>query len=290
MKHYLNYFFNEFDYTKADAACLLSAYDAVLQSTRATAILYELLAQYEETNVLTYNKEKSTALAECAGIHIYTAELLLLICMSRHLKTLYEKNGLDGQIYRDSMLDLKWKLEECKAVKGVCGTFVAEWFPGFFNLTRFALGRLQFEIIPFGHSYRKGDVVLAPESKVVNVHIPRTGTPLDRESCECAYAKATCFFQNELDGPCAFVCHSWLLYPEHYHILSPHGNVFRFMSEYEILRSGTNGGNDLWRLFDTDERSPDKLPADTSMRRRYIEYLKGGGKPGWGFGVRLSDQ
>ena len=70
-------------------------------------------------------------------------------------------------------------------------------------------------------------------------------------------------------------------------MLSPTSNIYRFMSEYEILESGVNSGYDLWRLFDTDEKDPEKLPTDTSLRRAYVAYLKNGGKSGWGFGVKF---
>ena len=70
----------------------------------------------------------------------------------------------------------------------------------------------------------------------------------------------------------------------------PHtSNVYRFMKRFDIIRSGINRSKgDLWRLFDTDEKDPDKLPADTSLRRAYVDRLKNGGNVGWGFGVFLA--
>ena len=56
----------------------------------------------------------------------------------------------------------------------------------------------------------------------------------------------------------------------------------------DIVESGVNRrGGDLWRLFDTDEKDPEKLPADSSMRRAYVSHLKNGGNVGWGFGVLI---
>lgn len=290
MRAYLAHFFEEFDYASDDAAVLLSAYDAVCADDEASRLFSECLDLYEKNIHMDYEKEilktRSRTVAALVGIHPYTADLLIFLCMTRRLRALYAERGISEEIYRQSALDLKWKLWECKAVKGICGSFVAAWFPGFFDLTRFAIGRLQFEVIPFGDTYEKDGVRLTPESLVINVHIPRTGTPMDKESCEASYERAAAFFADAVGEPCCFVCHSWLLYPEHLHMLSPSTNVYRFASEYDIVRSGTNSGNDLWRLFDTDERDPDKLPADTSLRRAYVGYLKNGGKPGWGMGVR----
>jgi hypothetical protein len=179
------------------------------------------------------------------------------------------------------------KLEERKAVKGICGSFVAWWFPGFFSMTRYALGRLQFEIVKFERNYDKNGVKLTPDSRVINVHIPRTGTPMDKESCDKAYAQAREFFKDEVGENCPFICYSWLLYPENKNILSPKSNTYRFMSEYDVIESVNNNGDDLWRLFDTDEKDPNKLPTDSSFRRAYVEHLKNGGKVGEGLGVKI---
>ena len=72
-------------------------------------------------------------------------------------------------------------------------------------------------------------------------------------------------------------------------ILAPESNTYRFMAEYEVIKSDDNNGEDLWRLFDTEEKDPDKLPTDTSMRRRYVEHLKKGGKVGCGLGIRKAE-
>ena len=291
MRKYLMNFFNEFDYDKKDAEQLLSAYDTIVETAEASVIWNECLSSYEKNEKMNFEKEilggPTAAIAEKTGLHIYTVELLIFMAMTRHLRELYRARGLSEEIYYDSVLDLKWKLEECKLVKGICGSFVAAWFGGFFDLTRFALGRLQFELIPFEHEYCKDDVVLTPESTVINVHIPRTGTPMEKEACERSYRMAADFFKDRVGKTAPFVCHSWLLFPEHFNMLSPTSNIYRFISEYDIVKSGVNSGYDLWRLFDTDERDPDKLPADSSLRRSYIAYLKNGGKPGWGFGVKI---
>ena len=52
-----------------------------------------------------------------------------------------------------------------------------------------------------------------------------------------------------------------------------------------MFESGENEGEDLWRLFDTEDRNPDRLPTNTSFRKRYVDHLKNGGLVGWGYGV-----
>ena len=291
MKEYLINFFNEFDYEDKDARYLFCVYEKIAENESANKLLGEVLSAYEANIAMDYQTvifARTKKIAEITKIHDYTVELLTFICMTKHLKVVYAEKGLDMQIYRDSVLDLKWKLEECKAVKGIRGSFVSPWFCGFFDLTRVALGRLQFEIITTWQDYEKNGVKLeADKSKVINVHIPRTGTPLDKESCDKAYAQAREFFKEQVGEKCPFVCYSWLLYPENKDILPHHTNTYRFMSEYDIIGWEVNFGEDLWRLFDTEEKNPDRLPADTTMRRCYVEHLKREGRVGCGFGVKI---
>ncbi len=289
MREYLNNFMTKWEYTNEDKEFLLNAFDKIWANDEAKAEFERILGVYE-SNIKCDQYKEILVPAQNAGylanVHKYTSGLLIYMCMTKHLKKLYEERGINDQIFYDSMLDLRYKLEECKVVRGMVGSFVAWWFPGFFDLTRFALGRLQFEVVKFGHNYDKNGIKLTPDSKVINVHIPRTGTPMDKESCDAAYAQAREFFKEEAGENCPFICHSWLLFPEHENILPKHTNVYRFFSEFDVFESGENEGDDLWRLFDTEDRNPNRLPTDSSLRRNYVEHMKKGGKLGWGLGVR----
>ena len=288
MKNYLSEFLTACGYSAEDRAFLTETYALIASYPKPSELWNKALTLYEEN--VNCDLGEVLALAHRAGtllgIHSYTAKLLILLCLTKRLREEYEARGVDSRIYWDTVLDLKYKNEECKLVKGIVGTFVAEWFFKFFDMTRFALGRLQFQIIDFAHEYEKNGVKLTPQTKVIDVHIPRSLQPLDEKSCDDAFDRAKAFFADELGDTCAFVCHSWLLYPEHETMLSHTSNVYRFMKRFDIIRSGvSHSKGDLWRLFDTDEKDPDQLPADSSMRRAYVEHLKNGGKVGWGFGV-----
>ncbi len=288
MKTYLFEFLNTCDYSPEDRIFLTDTYEKIASHAKSAELWEQAIGIYRKNINCDFKKIISLADESGAllGIHPYTAELLIFLCLTKYLREEYEKRGVNNRIYWDTVLDLKYKNEECKLVKGIVGSFVAEWFFKFFDMTRFALGRLQFQIIDFGHEYEKNGVKLTPQSKVIDVHIPRSLKPLDEKSCDEAFAYAKAFFANEIGKHCAFVCHSWLLYPEHESILSHESNVYRFMKRFDIIRSGvSHSKGDLWRLFDTDEKDPKKLPADTTMRRAYVDHLKNGGKVGWGFGV-----
>ena len=288
MKNYLKKFFEFCEYAKEDSVFLTDVYEKIMLNTEAAKLWAQAIALYEENIHCDFKKIISLAdqTAEIISIHKYTAELLIFICLTRNLQSEYAKRGWNMKIYRDTVLDLKYKTEECKLVKGIVGSFVAPWFFKFFDMTRVALGRLQFQITEFGRTYEKNGVVLTPQTKVIDTHIPRSLLPLTPQSCDEAFTEAKAFFSEEIGEACVFVCHSWLLYPEHKTMLSPDSNIYKFMSRFDIVESGINrSGGDLWRLFDTDEKDPEKLPADTSVRRAYVSHLKNGGNVGWGFGI-----
>ena len=292
MKAYAIDFMTELGFD-AEAIEVLSAdLEKMLSNTESESIYTKYVALYEENVNLNYGEMLSEIdkAAELVGVHKYSAELLIFISLAKHLRELYKEKEIPDRIWFDSMCDLKWKLWECKAVKGMWGSFVAIWFPRFFNLTRFALGRLQFEVVEFDGEYQKDGKTLKKGDKVINVHIPRTLTPLTKESRDDAYAQAAEFFKDMTYGtPIAFVCSSWLLYPEAEKILPPHSNIRGFMADYDIIRSRVDDEGDyhnMWRLFDMDYTGDfNDYPEDSSLRRAYKKFLLDGNRTGGGYGV-----
>ena len=289
MREYLCTFLEEYRYPLDATAVLLDAYDRIAANAEAREAWEGALALYEadcccDSDTLIGKADEA---AERVGIHAYTAELLLFLCLSRHLRTLYCERGICLDYYQKSMEDLRYKLDECRLVYGIVGSFVAKWFVGFFRLTRFGIGRLQFEVVPFGSDYEKGSIKLTPTSKALNVHIPRSGEPLTEEACREAYLAAKAFFAEEIgDEPCPFVCHSWLLDPGFEDFLPKNTNTYRFYKSFDIYAVEVDKDRkNLWRLFDTMEQNPEKLPANTSLRRAFIEHLKKGGTLSVGRGV-----
>ena len=292
MKTYALSFMTEIGFDDEAVEALSSDLERMLAEPESKAILEKQVALYETDVNRNYGEilSETDRAAAIAGVHKYSAELLIFILFSKRLRELYKQNGISDKIWFDSMCDLKWKLWECKAVKGSWGSFVAGWFPGFFNLTRFALGRLQFEIVEFDGEYEKDGKKLKKGDKVINVHIPRTLTPLDKESRDDAYAQAAEFFSGMTDGaPIAFVCSSWLLYPEAEKILPAHSNIRGFMADYDIIRSKVDEEGDyhnMWRLFDMDFTGDfNDYPEDSSLRRAYKKFLLDGNRTGSGYGV-----
>lgn len=290
MKTYLNNFFTEFDYPVGAGEALMAAYERIYSSADTAERFNALIAEYDKSYSIDYTAalEAMRRLSADAGVHEYTGDLLLFICYSKRLEKYYEEAGLDREIFVTSMFDLKYKLIECHLMHGVWGSFVASWFPGFFYLNRFGFCKLQFEIIKFNDEYEGNGVKLTKESKVINVHIPRTESRLDGESRKRSYAMAAEFFRERMGGePIIFVCSSWLLFPKHYEIMKPTSNLYAFMEDYDVFKSGYyDSYRETWRLFCvpyTTDHS--KLPQETSLCREYVKLMDSGEKTGWGRGV-----
>lgn len=273
-----------------DISVILTAYEKILSEDETSALLSKALSLYEadvDFPYLTEVVEKIIPqLSLLTGLSVNLINLTVLLCLTKIMRQHYRNRGIDESIFINSAKDLRYKTEECKLVKGEVGVFVPAWYSGFFNMTRFGLGRLQFEVIRLGREYN-GRIKLTPDSKVINVHIPRTGTPIDKASCDSAYEQARRFFEKEAGKNAPFHCHSWMLFTEMKDKLSPTGNVYRFMSEYDVFEIDYNDGKDLWRLFDTDEKDVNKLPCNSSLRRAVIEHIRSGGRLGVGRGIKL---
>ena len=292
MRKYLEEFMAECEYPCDAARELLAAFDKLNSACRDD--FFALVSEYEHSYDVDYLAalDSIRELSYRADIHEYTGALLLFLCYTRALRRYYREAHISDSIFLDSMLDLRYKLDECLCVYGIAGSFVAKWFAGFFKLERFALGRLQFEIIPFGAEYDIAGIHLTPETKVINVHIPRTGERLDHGRVLASYAMARDFYRPMLGDNVAFVCTSWLLFPRHREILNDGSNLLLFMNDYEIISSGEyNGYGEVWRLFDRMyDGDVDHLPMDSSLRRAYAELIRNGEKTGWGRGLLILEK
>jgi len=269
---------------------LLSALKTLLSEESSRLKLYEILEEYNKTEKCNYG-DMLTDIRELGKkhqIHEYTSGLLLFLCIAEKLRLRYAERGLDERIFWNSMADLRYKLEECRLVYGIVGSFVAGWFYCFFDLTRFALGRLQFELMTLSRDVETNGTVLPKGTKALNIHIPRTDTRLLPELVADAYRQASEFYKAEFEGlPLVFRCQSWMLYPWNMTVLSPSSNMASFFNAFTIIESGEyDSYKEVWRLFDhLYNGNPDELPQDTSLRKAYVKRMKAGEKTGWGEGV-----
>lgn len=284
---YLAEFTKWCEYPEEGRQALLDGYAQLCRIAPASKFFHSQVDLFERDLLFDYPATHAALehVSEACGVHVHTVRLLFALCLSRHTHELYKARGLSEDVFRMSMLDMKWKLIECKKHFDIWGAIAGLWFERFFRLTRFALGRLQFEPHFARHTYEKNGQIIHPGDVVINMHIPSCG-PLTKEACMDSFRQAEQMFAPLFAGkPVPFMCSSWLLYPEHRNILPPTSRILGFMDFFDIVDSGTSDTGNLWRIFYTDDYSDlDRLPQETSVQRAYVAMLKRGTPAGFGTG------
>ncbi len=288
MRDYLMNFLNQQEYMPDDAEYLVSCYDKIQNNAFAKECFDKAIKLYDEDMFCEYGDIIDLADSAAKEIYIYeyTAELIMFLLFTKKLKERYDEKGISEEIFETTVKDFRYQMQGCKQKRGIVGTECADWCMGFIQMTRFGLGRFFYEIIKFGRDYKCGDKVLTPETKVLNVHIPASGEPLSPELAIESFKRAKEFYKEEIGEPFACKCSSWLLYPEHEHMLDHSSNIYRFMKMFDCIDYGIKKNNsDIPRIFGTYEMRPELLSEKTSLQRAYKKHLLAGGKTGYGVGV-----
>lgn len=290
MTNFLTDMLERIGFDKSDREFFAAFYEKYKNSE----ILAESVRRFLENpsdriSILSY---LDTALSH--GDSRYSLEMLMLILSAEGLHERYLSLGLDEAIFYDTMCGLKYKLEECKTIHGVPGTFVADWFDRFYIPNRFKLGRLEYETAEFPEEYYEKDgFVLKKGDTVINMHIPSAGA-LTPELVADSLSRAYDFYKDKYarSGKLAFMCSSWLLYREHYEILEPSSNILRFMDFFDIIKSfDTEGFHDCWRVFSCEyDGHPEKLPEKTRLQKALKKRLCDGKPLGRGLGVIIYEK
>lgn len=290
---FLQAFFERYEYPKAGAAYLLDTVQQLSAGGNLHQVLENGLDSYCSGTIRTLDDVKALleeikTAAEADNIPAESGSLLFFLLCMQPLKAQYDRMGLPEDYYAGVARDLRSKLNECYSVKGIWGSFVSPWFAGFFAMTRFVIGRLQYEIMQMPDCISTDGKFCFHGQTAVNMHIP-SGKPLDMEEVHASMAEAARFFAHHFpDGKVLFHCNSWLLFPGHYEMLPPDSRIRKFMDEFTIIRANIYQSKpDLWRIFKTFETDdPAKLPKDTSLQRAYAQWLSEGKPVGAGIGIR----
>ena len=257
--------------------------EEVFAKIKADSESFSLLTTAEHRYMMGFDPGKeATALAQKMGIHRYTVDLIILLYSSLRLRRLYEANSYSDEMFVSTiLLNLGYTTETCMKLNGIIGCAYFYAYHTMFNLTRFRLGRLHFELtrMPFDYKdiCKKGQMVLS-------CHIPASG-PLLLDEVEESFKLAYDFFK--ISGPMVIVCSSWLLYPRFYEEVFKKGsNLSKFYELFDIVESNERAITaDAWRVFGTLETDLDKLPQETTLQRNLLAFLKSGNSMGGGYGV-----
>lgn len=292
-RDYLQQYISQYGFPAEAKDALYQAFDAVCGDPDLYQTVDQAVSDYESGRI--QNRDEMLELlfrvrqqAEGFWVPSETVEVLFFILCTKHLKQFYEENNLPSRYYDGLASDIISKLNECHSVKGFWGSFVATWFAAFFVLGRFAIGRLQFDVIDMPACISLDGKYCFNGEKAVNIHIP-SGRPLRRPDVQASLEEATEFFADRFPGDSVlFTCHSWLLYPGHYEMLPKESGIRQFMEEFTLIDVDIHpDGKDLWRIFHThDHENLDNLPQNTSLQKSYVKWLKQGKPVGAGLGIR----
>ncbi len=281
-RKFLFLFMEKTQFPDAAKETLMTAGDQVSDKIMPILTFYENGYNHEATIPLI--KE----LAETSKVHEYTLWMILLILAAEKARPLYKSD----EIYWDTFCDLRYKVQECYDVYGIWGTFVAHWYPIFFNGTIVKLGRMEYQtrICNFKEPKTAMGITVNPGDTILALHIPTSFEPFDKAARLNSYRKAWEYFCP--DGrPLVCVCGSWLLYDQYEEVFAPGSNISDFRKEFYMLYSKPSDtfGN-IWRVFGSKHDLPTKeLPENTSLQRAFKRYMLAAGTHGNGTGVIVFD-
>jgi len=220
--------------------------------------------------------------------HPFRMQMIFAYYIFALLEDKYRKAGIPQKIYEQTMQDFRYRVLECQDVYQMTGIFVAWWYRIFCNLSLHHLDILEFEKTVANFSYSAKGVTVEKGDPILAIHIP-PNTPFTRATITKALQESYKYYG--LQGRVAYQCESWLLYPDFENIFVAGGNIQKFRSFFQILKSKDNETfEDCWRMFMVGEiESLDDLPTDTRLQRNMLAHLKNGGKTGEGFGVLVFD-
>ncbi len=250
--------------------------------------LLDILSVYEKDYNCSFSNldKKMDALCEKVGISPYAGNALKYILMIPSFKRHSDALGYPHSVLSDTVKDVYYHVINCKLVKGVYGSFT-NWHSYLWSFKVFGVGRLQVWPMTADFDYESESLKIKKGQTILDLHIPRTETPLDRQSVDKSLALCVQLFKDKLAGaPIVFRCSSWLLFNKNFSILKPGSNILDFISRFTILENKTyDDYSELWRLFDAEYKGEiADLKADSSLRRAYIKMIENGEKIGYGTG------
>ncbi len=222
---------------------------------------------------------------------VYALHMVFLCHAFAMLEEVYAENDIPHEMFENTAKDLMYKTRECILRYGDIGTVSVYWYWEFLALHRFAFGRLQFGCLrkfENGH-YEKNGYTIDDGDLVLDCHIP-SGGPLTQEMCFDSYRRVWAFWHHLFpDGVVRIQCGTHLFYPGYRSVIG--ANTKAFADNFDIISvTEKEEFGDAWRFLDTNDiADPSKLPTVTSLQRRFIEYIKNGGKYGSARGVLLFD-
>ena len=201
----------------------------------------------------------------------------------------YKSLGVPEKVIEETFRDvsLRARIYEKKTGKPGISKEDALWFRHIINCKIFKIGVLQFQ--PFEMIYLDEEFLGEPymefskEQKeklpsgahVINCHI-QCGANLSTEEIKASFADAQALFKKIFPETKfkAFLCYSWLLYPDMINILPENSNIKAFAKNFEIIGKIQDSEQAFENLFGKTYKRPPKIKNPTSLQKIAAENPK----------------
>ena len=201
----------------------------------------------------------------------------------------YKSLGVPEKVIDETFRDvsLRARIYEKKTGKPGISKEDALWFRHIINCKIFKIGVLQFQ--PFEMIYLDEEFLGEPymefskEQKeklpsgahVINCHI-QCGANLSTEEIKASFADAKALFKKIYPETKfkAFLCYSWLLYPDMLKLLPEDSKIKAFSKNFEIVSKVSDDEQAFENLFGKTCKRPPKLKNPTSLQKIAAENPK----------------
>lgn len=198
----------------------------------------------------------------------------------------YKSIGVPEDIIVETFRDVSIRAEkfERKNAKPGISKEDALWFRHIMNCKIFKIGVLQFqpfEMIhldkeflgePYMEFSKEQKEKLPSGAHVINCHI-QCGANLSTEKIKASFSDAQALFKNIYPETKfkAFLCYSWLLYPDMLKLLPEDSKIKAFSKNFEIVSKVSDNEQAFENLFGKAYKRPPKLKNPTSLQKLAAE-------------------
>ncbi len=223
--------------------------------------------------------------------------LAIIIYLLTDKKRILESKDIDEKIIAETFQDVSLRAKLYFESHGKIGISKQDacWHRHIMNLKIFKIGELQFQDFDMiyldkegiGEDYMKFSEEqkerLPKGTPVLNVHIQR-GALLNIDSVKKSFDEARLFFQKFFPNRKyqAFICCSWLLYPNMDEILPEHSNIRDFKKLFHVIGQVQDSEDAIRDIFGKRYRAKKDFPQNTSLQ---ISALQSMHHLGMGFGI-----
>lgn len=176
----------------------------------------------------------------------------------------YRKRGISDDIAIATLSDIsRWEDEYERTHEAQPGLSEIRWLKYHLQLQLFALGSLQYQLLP------EEDGIFT-----LNLHIPK-GSDISPASVQSSFEEARRFFNKDR---IKLKCSSWLLSDELGSLLADSSRIKAFSALFTKVSSDYGRRQAEERIFGHLEDDPENYEVSTSLAAKAREYLMKGGK------------